>query len=100
MRGIEPVNVVACQLSPAAQVDERVNSAQNLGVIELSEQTIIDQIVMRLTNRYPTISASTVASVVHDIHSRYDGRPLRDFVPLFVERNARSELDRLGAMAG
>jgi hypothetical protein len=69
-------------------------------VIELSEQTIIDQIVMHRTNRYPTISASTVATVFHDVHSRYDGRPLRDFVPLFVERNARSELDRLGAMAG
>jgi hypothetical protein len=69
-------------------------------VIELSEQTIIDQIVMRLAGRYPTISASTVATVVRDVHSRYDGRPLRDFVSLFVERNARSELDRLGAMAG
>ena len=78
----------------------KVNSTQTLGVIELSEQTIIDEMVMRLTSRYPAISASTVATVVHDIHSRYDDRPLRDFVPLFVERNARSELERLGAMAG
>jgi hypothetical protein len=69
-------------------------------VIELSEQTIIDQIVVRLTSRYPTISASTVSTVVHDIHARYEGRPLRDYVPLFVERNAKSELDRLGAIAG
>lgn len=46
------------------------------------------------------MSASTVATVVRDVHSRYDGRPLRDFVPLFVERNASSELDRLVAMAG
>ena len=87
-------------MSQAAEVDGRVNGDQTLRVIELSEQTIIDQIVARLTGHYPSISASTVATVVQDVHSRYDGRPLRDYVPLFVERNARSELDRLGAMAG
>ena len=66
-------------------------------MIELSEQTIIDQIVARLTHRYPTISACTVDSVVRDMHARFDGRPLRDFVPLFVERHAKIELDQLRA---
>ncbi|HEX2285152.1 MAG TPA: hypothetical protein VHI10_10085 [Mycobacterium sp.] len=69
-------------------------------MIELSEQTIIDHLVERLASRYPEISATTVSSVVHDIYSRYDGRPLRDYVPLFVERNATAELDRLGAGSG
>jgi hypothetical protein len=68
-------------------------------VIELSEQTVIDQIVTRLTNRYPTVSASTVADVVRDMHARFDGRPLRDFVPLLVERHAKNELDRMHAAA-
>jgi hypothetical protein len=70
------------------------------GVIELSEQTVIEQLVARLTNRYPAIAESTVASVVHAMYARFDDRPLRDFVPLFVERSARSELDRLDATAG
>jgi len=65
----------------------------------LSEQTIIDQIVERLSLRYPTIAASAVASVVHDVYARFDGRPLRDYVPLLVERSARSELSRLHAAA-
>ena len=69
-------------------------------MIELSEQTVIEQLVVRLTSRYPTISESTVATVVRDVHSRFEGRPLRDFVPLLVERNAKSELKRLGAMPG
>ena len=69
-------------------------------MIELSEQTVIEQLVVRLTSRYPTISQSTVATVVHDVHSRFEGRPLRDFIPLLVERNARSELERLHATAG
>ena len=65
----------------------------------MSVQTVIDQLVVRLTSRYPAISESTVSMVVRDIHAKYDGRPLRDFIPLFVERNARNELERLGAVA-
>ena len=76
-----------------------MNGSQTLGVIELSEQTVIDQLVVRLTSRYPAISESTVSMVVRDIHAKYDGRPLRDFIPLFVERNAKNELERLGAVA-
>src|SRR5690349_14882021 len=76
------------------ELDSRLNRRQSSGVIELSEQTVIDQLVARLTSRYPTISESTVESVVRDVHARYDDRPLRDFVPLFVERHARAELER------
>lgn len=77
-----------------------MNEGQTSGVIELSEQTVIAQLVVRLTSRYPTISESTVASVVRDVHSRFEGRPLRDYIPLLVERNARSELERLQVTAG
>lgn len=77
-----------------------MNASQTSCVIELSEQTIIDHLVERLASRYPTIPATTVSSVVHDIHARYDGRPLRDYVPLFVERKATAELNRLGETAG
>ena len=68
-------------------------------MIELSEQTVIDEVVARLTSRYPAIPKETVESIVHDVYARFDGRPLRDYVPLFVERNAKSELERLGADA-
>jgi hypothetical protein len=89
-----------CHMAPDDQVDGRVNRRQTSGVIELSEQTVIEQLVVRLTSRYPTISESTVSSVVRDVHARYDGRPLRDFVPLFVERHAKSELERLSTTPG
>ena len=68
-------------------------------MIELSEQTVIDEVVARLTSRYPAIPKETVESIVHDVYARFDGRPLRDYVPLLVERNAKSELERLGAHA-
>ncbi|MBP1816904.1 hypothetical protein [Mycobacterium sp. OAE908] len=69
-------------------------------MIELSEQTIIDQIVVRLKSRYPAIPQSTVERVVRDVHARFDDKPLRDYVPLLVERHARNELDRMHATVG
>ena len=87
-------------MRPLPRVDDPVNGAQTSDVIELSEQTVIEQLVVRLTSRYPTISQYTVATVVRDVHSRFEGRPLRDFIPLLVERNARNELERLHATAG
>jgi hypothetical protein len=86
-------------LASAEQVDGWVNARQTSGVIGLSEQSGIDQLVVRLTNRYPTIAKATVESVVHDVHARFDGRPLRDYIPLLVERSARSELSRLHSAA-
>jgi hypothetical protein len=90
----------ASQMSSAGQVDGRVNAGKTLGVIELSEQTVIEQLVDRLTNRYPAIAQSVVARVVLETHARFEGRPVRDFIPLLVERNAKNALDRLGATAG
>ena len=76
-----------------------MNVDQTSGVIESSEQTVIEQVVVRLTHRYPAIPQATVASVVLETHARFDGRPLRDFIPLLVERNVKSALERLGATA-
>jgi hypothetical protein len=64
-------------------------------VIELSEQTIIDQVADRLTRKYPTIPPDTVAAVVQGVHARFNGRPVREYVPLLVERFAGKEVDRL-----
>jgi hypothetical protein len=62
-----------------------------------SEQDAIGDVVERLTHKYPTVSPLTVADIVHKMHAKFDGRPVRDFVPLFVERNANAELTKLGA---
>ena len=61
-----------------------------------SEQTAIGEVVERLTDKHPTVSPATVADVVHKMHTKFDGRPVRDFGPLFVERNAQAELAKLG----
>ncbi|OBA68926.1 hypothetical protein A5641_16490 [Mycobacterium sp. 1554424.7] len=61
-------------------------------MIELSEQTIIAQVADRLTSKYPTIPAETVTAIVRGVHDRFDGRPVREYVPLLVERFAVQEL--------
>jgi hypothetical protein len=72
--------------------DFGVNACEPDAVIELSEQTIIAQVADRLTSKYPTIPAKTVTAVVQDVHARFDGRPVREYVSLLVERFAGQEL--------
>ncbi len=68
-------------------------------MIELSEQQIIDGVADRLTRKYPSFSAKTVTAVVRDVHARFDGRPVREYVPLLVERLAGQELELLALRA-
>lgn len=66
-------------------------------MIELNEHQIIDQVADRLVDAYPRVPAETVDKVVREKYERFEGRPVRDFVPLLVERNARSELAAFAA---
>jgi fibrillarin-like rRNA methylase len=72
-------------------VDQPVNKLETFGV-DANEWTAIKQLVDRLQLIYPDVSSETIATVVHHNHARFDGRPVRYFVPLFVERGARKQL--------
>jgi hypothetical protein len=74
------------------QLDFGVNACEPDAVIELSEQTVIEEVADRLTRKYPTIPPDTLTAVVQDVHARFDGRPVREYVPLLVERFAGDEL--------
>ena len=63
--------------------------------IRSSEWTAIQQVVDRLKESFPAVAPDTVTLTVHHNHARFDGRRVRDFVPLFVERGARAELRQL-----
>lgn len=64
-------------------------------MIESSERTVIDQVVETLALKYPSVPGEKVVAVVNDVYARFDGRPIRDFVPLFVERGARTQLAQM-----
>lgn len=57
----------------------------------LGEQQAIEAIAERLTAMYP-VPAETVEKVVHDAYARFNGRPVRSYIPLFVERDAKAQL--------
>jgi hypothetical protein len=49
-----------------------------------------------LLAQFPTVPMATVRAAVQEIHARLDG-PVRDYVPLLVERAAKDTLRRLDA---
>ncbi len=52
----------------------------------------IDEVIGRLRDQFPDVSESRIRAVVTDAHQAFEGRPIRDFVPVFVERAARQTL--------
>lgn len=64
-------------------------------MIELSEQQIIEQVAGRLVDTYAEVEPRHVSQIVHNEYARFDGRPVRDYIPLFVERRARAELSAM-----
>lgn len=68
-------------------------------MIELSEQQIIAGVADRLNRKYPNFPEETVTAVVRDAHARFDGRPVREYIPLLVERFAGQELELLALTA-
>ena len=61
----------------------------------MDEQALLVDVVGRLTVSYPTLSPDLIAEVVDELHATFNGAPVRDYVPLFVERKARSALEQL-----
>ena len=60
---------------------------------DTDETKAIEHVVDELAADYRgTYDVDQVAAAVHTIHERFDGQPIRDFVPLLVERTAREEL--------
>ena len=63
--------------------------------MSIDEHAVLNEVVERLAGRYPTLPPNTVNDVVHDLHAGFDGAPIREFVPLLVERRAHTALSEL-----
>jgi hypothetical protein len=60
----------------------------------VSEAILINQVRERLSSEYPLLAANDVQAVVGRAYAKFETSPIRDFVPLFVERNARLALSK------
>lgn len=61
---------------------------------ELDETQAIDQVIDRLTQRFPSLEREHIADVVQDEHEQLDEGKVRDFVPVLVEKAAKRRLKK------
>jgi hypothetical protein len=66
-------------------------------MIAMTEKQIIDELYGRLVASYQQVEPAQVHRIVEVEYARFEGRPVRDFVPLFVERHAKVALSKLGS---
>jgi len=66
--------------------------AQYRDVADLSEQAAIAKLEERLTSTYADLPPDRIAAAVQGARARFEQSPIRDFVPLLVERRVRAEL--------
>lgn len=65
---------------------------EDLDAVAAHESRELNEVVERLLAQFPGTSEERVRALVTEIHERFDGDPIRGFVPVFVERAARDEL--------
>ena len=65
------------------------------GMNTADEDRAIGEVVERLAKAFPNVGVDKVAQVVSDTRPEFADVPIRDFVPLFVERGAKQRLREL-----
>ncbi|MDE8647594.1 hypothetical protein PXH69_21705 [Rhodococcus qingshengii] len=55
----------------------------------------VERVITRLITRFPTIPATNIEHCVRIVHKRFTDCRIRDFVPLLVEKSARSDITDL-----
>lgn len=61
------------------------------------EEREVGAVIDRLTERFPAVTRDRVVAIVTDAHAELEGNPIRDFVPVLVEHEARDRLRAEGA---
>jgi hypothetical protein len=61
-----------------------------------AEDVAVDQVIERLTGKFPETSPIEIAAVVREEHGKLAGSPIRTFIPVLVEHEARDRLREKG----
>jgi hypothetical protein len=59
------------------------------------ENRAIDEVIDRLAEQFPQLPADDVATAVNQTRPEFAHAPIRDFIPLFIERDAKARLREL-----
>ena len=62
----------------------------------LAEDAAVDQVIERLTGKFPETSPIEIAAVVKEEHEKLADSPIRAFIPVLVEHEAKDRLREKG----
>lgn len=66
----------------------------NHRVLRKSERDLLDEVETRLVEKFPQLPASRVSAAIGEAHAHFARSPIRDFLPLLIERRVTDELTR------
>jgi hypothetical protein len=52
----------------------------------------MDHVLERVRRRFPDEEPDQIRRIVDQVHHQYDGRPIREFIPVLVEREVTDTL--------
>ncbi|HEY0117940.1 MAG TPA: DUF3562 domain-containing protein [Cellulomonas sp.] len=59
---------------------------------EDAEATAIGNAIASISEDFPDVPHGRIVDLVRTEHAWFDGRPIRDYVPVLVERRVRGQL--------
>ena len=60
----------------------------------------MEALALRLQKQYPTVVPDQAIAIVRRNFAKFDGRPVRLYVPLLLERRSREDLEQLQVRRG
>jgi hypothetical protein len=59
---------------------------------QVAEQTALAEVAHRLIQEFPEAEPAAIDDAISQAAARFAASPIRDFIPLFVEKHARHTL--------
>ena len=56
------------------------------------ETQVLDELADRLRLKFPDATPGSIRQEVAQVHRQYDGHPIREFIPVLVEREVQDHL--------
>lgn len=78
---------------PGGNSRKSLKVASNMDAAE--DKKLLEDIATRLSRRHQDVPQGLVASIVGSVYMNFDDVPIRDFVPVLVERKAAARLAEL-----
>lgn len=62
---------------------------------KVSEEKAVAEVVDRLAEKFPSVEKTEITRIVADEYGTFEGRPVRDFVPVLTEKSAKKRVKLL-----